>query len=294
MQRDMNKYMEMLRAQEDAPDVYLAIRQPRVAHRSPDAAPLSPRQVARDDPRRLGQLNMPQHSFLRPPPPPPPQPQPPQPPPPPPPPPHHSSVSPRRCGSVGNGRYSPGSLRSHGPPPPPPPPYSLSSMHSSAASAAGLGRRHTSADIRLHGWQGPAGSPFASGQSSVQWPSSPKRTSNAGDHSQHVRDVLARYEMPQHPPPYGSSRQITPPLTNDTTPSTTSADGAWSFAGSRTVSKCTEATTVGSFSRRSSMASNVHSLLNPPDAAIDRGGGGMVVGEEDDLVNHDRKRKRLQ
>jgi hypothetical protein len=144
---------------------------------------------------------------------------------------------------------------------------------------ANFGRRHTSADIRLHGWQGRGGSPLGSGQSSVQWPSSPKRRSNAAEH-QHVRDVLARYELQPQPPLSYASRQTTPPLTSETTPSTTSADSAWS----RQFSKVMEPS--GPFSRRSSMASNVHSLLNPLET-VER-------TDEDDFAHDDRKRKRLQ
>lgn len=263
MQKNMSKQLEILRSQEDSSESYLPIRQPRLPNLSPDGGPLSPRQAPRDDPRRPSQLTVPQPSFFRPPPP------------------AHTSISPRRYGSVGNGNYSPGSLRPQVPPPPPPPQYSLGPVPSPAAH---LGRRHTSADIRLHGWQGHTTSPLASGNSSVQWPSSPQRTSNAGDHSQHVRDVLARYELQPHPPSYGS-RQTTPPLTNDTTPSTTSADSGWSLAGPRHQPRATEP--PGPFSRRSSMASNVHSLLNPTDTA--------ERPDEDECANEEhRKRKRLQ
>lgn len=256
--------MDIIRSQEDPSDIYLTIRQSRPSNLSPDGGSFSPRQTAREDIRRPAQLSVPQPNFFRPPVP------------------AHASISPRRYGSVGNGTYSPGSLRPQPPPPPPPPPYPLASHHSPAAN---LGRRHTSADIRLHGWQGHSSSPFASGNSSVQWPSSPKRASNAGDHSQHVRDVLARYEIQPHPAAYGS-RQTTPPLTNETTPSTTSADSSWSLAGSRYPHKAAAADPPGPFSRRSSLASNVHSLLNPSDTA--------ERADEDDMAIDDRKRKRLQ
>lgn len=144
LQREVARHMEILRAQEDPSEMYLAIRQHRLPNLSPDGGPVSPRQVSREDPRRPGQLHVPAPPFYRPAVP------------------GHNSISPRRYGSVGNGNYSPGSLRTHhAPPPPPPPQFSLSSP------GANLGRRHTSADIRLHGWQGQTASPFASGQSSV-------------------------------------------------------------------------------------------------------------------------------
>ncbi|KAI9793184.1 MAG: hypothetical protein M1816_000604 [Peltula sp. TS41687] len=263
MQKELGRQMDILRTPEDPSEMYLAIRPHRIPNVSPDGGSFSPRQTARDDLRRPTQLSVPQPNFFRPPIP------------------AHATMSPRRYGSVGNGTYSPGSLRpQQAPPPPPPPQYSLASNTSPAAN---LGRRHTSADIRLHGWQGQTGSPYASGNSSVQWPSSPKRTSNAGDHSLHVREVLARYEIQQPPQSHGS-RQTTPPLTNDT-PSTTSADSSWSMAGSRFLQKAADPP-GGPFSRRSSLASNVHSLLNPSDT-VER-------NDEDEFIIDDRKRKRLQ
>lgn len=102
------------------------------------------------------------------------------------------------------------------------------------------------------------------------------------DSPQHVRDVLAQYEIR----PSSGSRQTTPPLTSDTTPSTTSAESAWSFGGggSKFGSKATDTSAAGT--RRSSMASNVHSLLNPAETA--------ETADEDDAMNDDRKRKRVQ
>jgi hypothetical protein len=151
--------------------------------------------------------------------------------------PHLSSASPRRYGSIGsNNNYA---AMGRAPPPPPPPPalmqpreshqHPLATVTTSPPAANHLGRRHTSADIRLHGWQGgsppggaanggppPAGSsPFGSGAGGY-WPSSPPRpmhgaATNGGD--QAIRDALAQYELPRGPskasgPP---ARQLTPP-----------------------------------------------------------------------------------
>ncbi|KAI9828938.1 MAG: hypothetical protein M1819_006437 [Sarea resinae] len=224
-------------------------------------APLSPRQIAQDDPRRQSMLGPPRQNLFRPPVP------------------SHLAISPRRYGSIGTANSSPNSARSHVPPPPPPPPqHSLASVTSPAAN---LSRRHTSADIRLHGWQAaPGGSPFGSGQSSTQWPSSPNRTPNPGD--QQLRDALAQYEI-RNSRPHGS-RQATPPLTSDTTPSNLSVESGWSFGGPRYSLKPTD--TPGPPTRRSSMASNVHSLLNPAETA--------ERADEDDPISDDRKRKRMQ
>ncbi len=103
MQKDMSRQLEILRSQEDAPETYLPIRQPRHSNLSPDVGPVSPRQTVREDPRRPSQLTVPQPNFFRPPPP------------------VHPAISPRRYGSMGNGHYSPGPLRHQAPPPPPPP-----------------------------------------------------------------------------------------------------------------------------------------------------------------------------
>jgi hypothetical protein len=192
--------------------------------------------------------------------------------------PNHLNASPRRYGSVGTAHALP-TYRPQLPAQVPPPQHPLKSV-SSQSQASNVGRRHTSADIRQHGWLPPGASPYGSGQSSTNWPPSPKRAPTAGDSSQQVRDVLSRYEIAPARP-YGS-RQTTPPLTNDTTPSTTSADSGWSFGAPKWAAKAAD--TSGPQTRRSSMASNVHSLLNPAETA---------ERDEDDGTNDDRKRKRV-
>lgn len=227
-------------------------------------APLSPRQGPQDDFQGSSLVGQPRQVLFKAPPPP------------------NSSVSPRRFGSIGgNGTSTLPSIR------PPAPPASALQLPSASTqhldayggpSPASLARRHTSADIRLHGWQGPSDSPYASGQSTVQWPSSPHRAPNAGD--QALRDALARYEFGR-----GSrSRQATPPLTNDTTPSNISAENGWATPGPRFPFKGVD--TPGPPTRRSSLASNVHSLLNPADTA--------ERVDEVDQISEDRKRKRIQ
>ncbi|TKA67661.1 hypothetical protein B0A55_08144 [Friedmanniomyces simplex] len=219
--------------------------------------------------------------------------------------PPHLQMSPRRYGSIGtaNGAYSPTSTRPMNYPPPPPPPqpqhqqpHPLSNISSPPAS---LARRHTSADIRIHSWGGNqpqpqpqpqyhGSSPYASGQSSSAWPSSPRLPANTGD--QQLRDVLASYELPRGP--HISSRQPSPPPPHDNTgvPSFGSSfgnyantnDAGWQLPGARYPFKSLE--TPGGPSRRSSMASNVHSLLNPADTAEREG---------EDEGPDERKRKRL-
>ena len=148
-----------------------------------------------------------------------------------------------------------------------------------------MGRRHTSADIRVPGWPGHGtDSPLASGQSSAHWPSSPTQAPINGD--QNIRDHLASYELGA-PRKSFSSHQTTPPLTStDTSSSTMSMESAWSnpnpFGASKFQPRHLDSAPQ---TRRSSMASTVHSLLNPAETA---------ERDEDDPMGDDRKRKRLQ
>ncbi|KAK1073505.1 Flocculation suppression protein [Friedmanniomyces endolithicus] len=233
--------------------------------------------------------------------------------------PPYLQVSPRRYGSIGtaNGAYSPTSTRPMNYPPPPPPPqpqhqqpHPLSNISSRPAN---LARRHTSADIRVPGWTGNqpqyhTSSPYASGHSSSAWPSSPRLgppSNTATD--QHLRDVLASYELPRGPPQpsqqqqqHTSSRQPSPPSQPLHDPSSSSSgvpsfgssfgtyantnDAGWQLPGARFPFKSSLDVTPGGPSRRSSMASNVHSLLNPADTAEREG---------EDEGPDERKRKRL-
>jgi hypothetical protein len=265
MQKDIARQLELVRALEYPHESLLSGRQPYFSNMTLDA-PLSPRQLPQDhsDSRRtsIADIHAPRQSIFRAPVPP------------------HLAISPRRYGSIGGANHSPKYQRSPLPPQPPPQPHPLSAV-TSPPVGPNLARRHTSADIRIPGWPGHGGSPFASGNSSVQWPSSPNRTPNPSD--QHVRDVLAQYEM-GGPRRQNGSRQATPPLTTDNTPSTLSADSSWSLGNPRFPRPSDNMSAPGT--RRSSMASNVHSLLNPAETA--------ERGDEDETFGEDRKRKRLQ
>ncbi|KAI9828014.1 MAG: hypothetical protein M1832_003541 [Thelocarpon impressellum] len=258
MQKEISRHRDTIRAQEEPPDMLFSGRPPHFSNLSLETHPLSPRQSPLDDPRRPGMMNGPRQNFFRPPVP------------------THLSVTPRKYGSVGNAHSSPNSVRPHVAPPPAQHP-----LASVASPPSNIPRRHTSADIRLHGWQGSNSTPYSSGQSSGQWPSSPNRTPTVEDSSQHVRNVLAQYEIR---PSFGS-RQTTPPLTSDTTPSTMSGESAWSFGKPNFGPKAIPDSSAPQ-TRRSSMASNVHSLLNPAETA--------ERADEDEIMNDDRKRKRLQ
>lgn len=252
MQREVTRHLDAVRALESSNDLARAPYPPTMPPES--GPPLSPRQVSRDGSRR--------QSMFRPQVP------------------AHVSVSPRRYGSVGTANASP----SHHRPPPTvqqPGPHPLSSA--SSPPGPNLARRHTSADIRQHGWPTSASSPFASNAPSGPWSPSPHKTPAANSSDQNLRDALAQYEMgrpSRHP---DISRHSTPPLPSDLPPAShqdgTSSIGVPRFPRPADVSLPA--------TRRSSMASNVHSLLNPTDTA--------ECPEEDDVPGgEDRKRKRLQ
>ncbi|KAF1978528.1 hypothetical protein BU23DRAFT_226923 [Bimuria novae-zelandiae CBS 107.79] len=278
MQREIARQSEMLRVLE-VPDEPLSARQPFFMQLDTNQAPLSPRQMPQDngsESRRGSLAGLPPRQappFKAPVP-------------------AHLATSPRRYGSIGTGNYSPSSARTPAAPqPPPPPPPSIqhpggtlgSNLGPSASPPYNLYRRHTSADIRTHGWQThpPSQSPYASGQNSTQWPSSPHRTPIGGE-DQQLRNALESYQLPRGPRQQ-CSRHGTPPLTSDTTPSTLNADSSWSLPGARYPFRGLD--TPGPPTRRSSMASNVHSLLNPADT--------QERADEDD-PDEARKRKRMQ
>ena len=281
MQRDISRQINMLQTLE-APEEPLTARQPLFLHAdNNNGPPLSPRQMPQDaisESRRGSLAGLPprQTPYK-------------------PPIPAHLAISPRRFGSIGGPNFSPSSARTpiqHQPPPPPPPSIQQPSpvgneLANSSSPPYNMSRRHTSADIRnTPGWppqlpSGPAQSPFASGQSSSQWPSSPHRAPIGGG-DQQLRAALESYQLPRGPRQQ-SSRQSTPPMTNDNTPSTLSADSGWSLPGARFPFRGID--TPGPPTRRSSMASNVHSLLNPAETA---------ERDDEDEPEDARKRKRMQ
>lgn len=253
MQQNLERQLDGVRALEN-PQEFMAARQPYYPNVAPEPGPpLSPRQMPQEDSRRPSVMDA-RPNMIRPPVPP------------------HLSASPRRYGSIGAANNSPNYNRPQPPVMPPQPmPHPLSS---SSSPGPNLGRRHTSADIRQHGWPPTGVSPFPN---QTGWPSSPHRTPNAGD--QHLRDQLAQYEMGKPRRFQSSSRNATPPLNSEMP--TLNADSGWSI-GSRFPRHESSLPAT----RRSSMASNVHSLLNPADTA--------ERPDEDYLMAEDRKRKRLE
>ncbi|KAF2432825.1 hypothetical protein EJ08DRAFT_584967 [Tothia fuscella] len=271
MQREIARQTDMLRSFDEPPDPLSSSRQHYFSGLHDSGPSLSPRQMPINDLRRPSQpslLTEPRQTQFRAP--------------------HapHLAISPRRYGSIGSGSnsFSPSSARALNPPPPPPPPMQHP-LANASSPPTNLPRRHTSADIRLHGWQGgppaPSHSPYASGHNSTQWPSSPHRTPLGGD--QEIRNALAQYELPRGPSQ--SSRQPSPPPPHVSVDSSgqgnIAPDAGWQLPGARYPFKNLD--TPGPPTRRSSMASNVHSLLNPAGA-----------GDDDDQDPEGRKRKRMQ
>jgi len=100
---------------------------------------------------------------------------------------------------------------------------------------------------------------------------------------QQLRDTLAQYEIPKASPHHFQSRQNTPPPENGT-PSYANVgnEAGWQLPGPKFPFRGVDFSAPPT--RRSSMASNVHSLLNPADTAEREG---------EDEPQEERKRKRM-
>lgn len=280
MRQDISRQIDQLRTLEESQDPLFGNKQSFFQNTTlpvDSAVQMSPRQRAFDESRRpsLQAIGRP-NSFRAPNP-------------------IHLQVSPRRFGSIGtaSGAYSPSSNRPNYLPPPPPPQPPQQPLTNTSSPPVNLARRHTSADIRVHGWQGQApssfnhgSSPYASGNSSSAWPSSPRATAHPGD--QQLRDSLASYDLTGAS--NRGSRQPSPPPPHDTGPPSFTS----SFGGSYANTNDAGWQIPGRFpfrglespgpTRRSSLASNLHSLLNPADTAEREG---------EDEGPDERKRKRL-
>ncbi|KAF9892369.1 hypothetical protein FE257_002146 [Aspergillus nanangensis] len=267
MQTELEKHLDAVRSLEHAPDPYLSVRPQFIPTVSVDPGPpLSPRQMPQED-RRASMMDTARSGgMIRPPVP------------------SHLAVSPRRYGSIGGPNSSPNYNRSQ-PPPPAPPQPPMPHPLSSASSPPGpnLARRHTSADIRQHGWPPPGVSPFPgahpSGSATAPWSPSPHRIPTSSE--QQVRDVLAQYEMGAPRRLQDNSRHATPPLHPDQPVPASHVDNGWTLGGPKFPRHESSLPAT----RRSSMASNVHSLLNPADTA---------ERPDEDQHAEDRKRKRLE
>ncbi|OTB05426.1 hypothetical protein M426DRAFT_10750 [Hypoxylon sp. CI-4A] len=221
-----------------------------------DNPPVSPRQYAQDDQRRLGAHQANRANLYRP------------------------SISsglsismgPRRSyGSVSTSQSSPSPLRSQVPAPPPVP-HPLATVE---PPPSGLPRRHTSADIRAHGWQ-PNPPYVSSGPPSTHWPSSPSRPPQDEQ----------RFREP--PPRYSLSRPATPPapapFSNGNIGNGLESLNNWSWNSANRENRNLAIKDMSAPpTRRGSMAH----ILNPTDT-IER------EDEDDPRGDDDRKRKRMQ
>lgn len=280
MQREVDRQQELLRANELSENTAVngSSRQGFYLGSMSLEPPLSPRGYGFSDSRRSSiQMSEPPPPFGS---------RPPMPPIPP----QFSSASssstPRRFGSISVANTSPGFSKPALPNPAQPHP--LSNVTSPPAN---LARRHTSADIREHWPPGTNGSPFEQANSTVQWqPSSPSQPSEGSSTDQQLQNQLANYQI------NGSRRStITPADVESIPPSLQQNDGpnpaglgvgnvSWGVGVSKFPRPSFEQHSAPA-TRRSSMASNVHSLLNPAVTA--------ERDDEDEGVTDDRKRKRV-
>lgn len=266
MRVDIGRQAEFLRSFDQPPDPY-TFRRPTffATGMSVDSGQLSPRQASLDDSRR-GSLGLRASNFSQP----------------------ILPVAPlappmipssRRYGSIGRPEAPMTSTRSHHP---------STSIPSSGGvqtvvpvpTSTHPPRRHTTADLRADpNWQTPPASepipphpPSASGQ----WPTSPLRIQTNADDNQQIQSMLARYEI--RPQSYGAE-QTTPP---DIAAAATGWDARSAF-----LQSIQSGQTTGPPTRRTSVASNVHSLLNHPSEVPE-------IEQDEASLSEDRKRKRMQ
>ncbi|OLN92217.1 Transcription factor SFL1 [Colletotrichum chlorophyti] len=267
LQAEMARQADMLRTIDDPQDSPFA--NSRAYFSNVENAPVSPRQLPQDDPRRAN-LAVPQprgQNFYRPPVP------------------SNLSISTRRpYGSIGGGTAPQASSPLRGAPPPPPPgPHPLAQVEPPPGN---LARRHTSADIRAHGWQ-PSAPQFASsgppsGPPSGHWPSSPSR---GPPEEQRIRESLSAYSLQNASSSRPLSRPTTPPGAPFSNGVGGDTFGNWSWnSANRDNKNLSIRDSSGPPTRRGSMAH----ILNPTDTAE------REDEDEDPRGDEDRKRKRLQ
>lgn len=269
LQRDIERQLDTTRVLENPHENLLPGRHPFFS--IDPGPPLSPRQVPLEESRRPSIVDATKNNnAIRPPVP------------------NHIPVSPRRYGSFCAGNSPPNYNRQLVPPQPSQPsqPHPLSI---SSPPGPNLGRRHTSADIRQHGWPHTgSSSPFPPGNgpvtSSSPWPPSPHRVPTSNELQ--LRESLAQYEINPVKRRNDMARHVTPPplITETNHPSTFNADSGW---GGGTLKFHRQESSLPTTRRSSVVSSNVHSLLNPTETA-------ERADENDILMGEDRKRKRLQ
>lgn len=262
LQSEMQRQADLARSY-DEPQQEAPYAGPRTYLSGPENPPVSPRQLPQDDPRRLGpgRGGQPYRPLVSS---------------------NLSAGSRRPYGSIGGSSPNQSSPLRNAPAAPPPAPHLLPPA-TAESLASGTGRRHTSADIRAHGWQ-PAPSPYSSNPPSGVWPSSPSRVPPEDQH-QRLRESLSSYSLQSASHAHPRSRPTTPPPPAANGGQDAFGSWTWNSAGSR------ESKGPGGFkdssappTRRGSMAH----ILNPSETA--------ERAEEDEEMrgDDDRKRKRMQ
>lgn len=259
LQGEIQRQSDHFRSLEEPPEPPYSSRSQYFANI--DNSPVSPRQLPQDDQRRVGVAQSRGGNFHRPTVP------------------SNLSVnsSRRPFGSIGGGTApsSPSPLRPQAPPPPPVP-HQLASLDPPPGS---LARRHTSADIRAHGWQANQPAYPPPGPPSSHWPPSPGR----GPIEENRRDPYAQYAPTSalHSQPH--SRPTTPPpFSNGVNGIEGLNNWSWTSASRENKNLSVKDSSLPP-TRRGSMAH----ILNPTDPT-DR-------DDDDPRGDEDyRKRKRVQ
>ncbi|KHN99221.1 flocculation suppression protein [Metarhizium album ARSEF 1941] len=272
LQAEIQRQAEMIRTVDEPLDVPFASRQQYFGN--VDNAPVSPGQLPQDDTRRpVGGLAVPQSQargqpLYRPGVP------------------SGLALGARRpYGSIGGGSNTQSSPLRNAAAPPPPGPHPLSNMETPPGN---LARRHTTADIRAHGWQPTPSSFSASNAPPGPWPSSPGRVASE---DQRIRDSLSTYSLQTASHSHPHSRPTTPPpphapANGGSNGANTDAFGGWSWnsGGNRDTKGSLFKDSSAPQTRRGSMAH----ILNPSDTAE------RSDEDEDPRGDDDRKRKRMQ
>lgn len=195
--------------------------------------------------------------------------------------PSNLSISTRRpYGSIGGNtanqaptpttQSSPSNLRLQAPPPPPPA-HPLAAVEPFPGS---LARRHTSADIRAHGWQAQPPPPFSSGPPSSHLPSSPSHLGPPDDR----RDSYSQYPFPPSYQAHSRPPSPPPPQSNFSNGESFEKLRSWEWG---------------------SATQNRRSIFHDGSAPPTRRGSMAHILNNDDTDNsdprgdEDRKRKRL-
>ncbi|OAQ80347.1 heat shock transcription factor [Purpureocillium lilacinum] len=267
LQGEMQRQSDVMRTFDESHETPYPSRQQYFG--TVENAPVSPRQLPQDDARRQGGLTVPQprgQPMYRPTVP------------------SNLSIGARRYGSIGGGSTTQSSPLRNAAPPPPPAPHPLSNVEPHPAS---LGRRHTAADIRAHGWQ-PGPSPFsASNPPSAPWPSSPSRVPQE---DQRLRESLSTYSLQAASHSHSQSRPTTPPpaphVTNGGGNNGADTFGTWSWGAA--VNRDGKGLGLKDSSAPPTRRGSMAHILNPSDTAE------RSDEDEDPRGDDDRKRKRMQ